>query len=65
MDLNLPNVPGQPVHPQPGIPVSGFNIPPCGPPPADSSADALPDKITNNMQVCVCVRGGGGESVCE
>ncbi|XP_045123620.1 IST1 homolog [Portunus trituberculatus] len=50
LDLNLPNVPGQPVHPQPGMPAGSFNIPPCGPPPADSSADALPEKITNNMQ---------------
>uniref|UniRef100_A0A0P4WZ47 IST1 homolog n=1 Tax=Scylla olivacea TaxID=85551 RepID=A0A0P4WZ47_SCYOL len=51
MDLNLPNVPGQPVHPQPGMAAGGFNIPPCGPPPpADASADVLPEKISNNMQ---------------
>lgn len=52
MDLNLPNVPGQPVHPHPGMAMGGFNIPAGGPPPADASADALPEKI-NNMQVCV------------
>ncbi|KAG0711384.1 IST1 [Chionoecetes opilio] len=49
MELNLPNVPGQAVHPHPGMVMGGFNIPPGGPPPADASADALPKKI-NNMQ---------------
>ncbi|XP_050736318.1 IST1 homolog isoform X3 [Eriocheir sinensis] len=47
MDLNLPNVPGQPIHPQPGMPMGGYNIPPGGPPPADASADPLPEKISN------------------
>lgn len=53
MELNLPNVPGQPVLPHPGMAMGGYNIPPSGPPPADASADPLPDKISNNMQVCV------------
>lgn len=47
--MNLPNVPGQPVYT--GGAMGAYNIPPGGPPPPDPSADALPEKISNNMQV--------------
>nr|XP_045584975.1 IST1 homolog isoform X3 [Procambarus clarkii] len=48
IELNLPNVPGQPLYPSGGM--GGYNIPPSGPPPPDMSADTLPEKISNNMQ---------------
>ncbi|XP_042218589.1 IST1 homolog isoform X2 [Homarus americanus] len=48
IELNLPNVPGQPIYPGGGM--GAFNIPPGGPPPPDPSADPLPEKINNNLQ---------------